>query len=121
MYGELLALGSAPLAIDAYAAQHPGEPGRRAEQSVAVHLAVLYLVFERGQDIAHASEQRDALTERPRPFGWLDPPGELGRVTVADVLEASCPEEHDARIRDWALNVWSAWAAHHETIRVWLD
>ncbi len=124
LYGEVLAEGYAgpgSIGVDAYAAQHPGVPGDRAEQSVAVHLAVLCLVLEREADMEHAGAQRGALSERSRPFGWLEPPSSLGSVTVQDVLDASCHEEGDARVRDWALSVWGAWAPHHETIRAWLD
>jgi Family of unknown function (DUF5946) len=88
---------------------------------VAVHLAVLCLVLERDFDIARAYAQREPLTERPRPFGWLEPPDSLGSVTVQDVLDAACGEERDARVRDWALSVWRAWAPHQDTIREWLE
>jgi hypothetical protein len=37
------------------------------------------------------------------------------------VLDASCHEERDARVRDWALAVWRAWEPHQATIRAWLD
>ncbi len=121
LYGEVLADGTSSVGVDAYAAQHPGEPGRRAEQSVAVHLAVLCLVLERDFDADRAARERAALTERPRPFGWLEPPASLGSVTVQDVLDASCHEERDARVRDWALAVWRAWEPHQATIRAWLD
>jgi hypothetical protein len=42
-------------------------------------------------------------------------------VTVQDVIDASCHEEAEARVRDWALDVWRAWSPHHDTIRGWLD
>ena len=77
-------------------------------------------MVDRGLDGDYASTQRDALTRRARPFGWLEPPESLGGVTVQDVLDASCPEEVDGRARDWALNVWAAWGPHQETIRTWL-
>ncbi len=37
-----------PLAVDAYAVQHPGLPERRASQSVWVHLVSLCLIVEHG-------------------------------------------------------------------------
>jgi len=128
-YGELLALDYGELdmpdfhrlTVDTYAAQHPGEPGRRAEQSVAVHLAGLYLVLERDADPDYVHRLFPTLTEKERPFGWLEPPPGLGTVTVADVLDASCHEEYGARVRDWAMNVWAAWEPHQATIRAWLD
>ena len=109
------------LTVDTYAAQHPGTPGRRAEQSVALHLAGLCLVLERELDPDYVHRSMSGMAERERPFGWLEPPDRIGSVTVQDVLDASCQEERDARVRDWALDVWRAWAAHHDTIRSWLD
>jgi hypothetical protein len=52
-------------------------------------------------------------------FVWLDPPGNLGDVTVLEVLDAGDPEEHMERVRGWAASVWGAWAPHHETVRRW--
>jgi Family of unknown function (DUF5946) len=109
------------LTVDTYAAQHPGTPGRRAEQSVALHLGGLCMVLERELDPDYVHRAMAGMTERPRPFGWLEPPVSLGSVTVQDVLDASCHEERDARVRDWALDVWRAWEPHHEAIRAWLD
>jgi hypothetical protein len=109
------------LVVDAYAAQHPGEPGRRAENSVALHLAALCMVLERELDPDYVHRALAGMAERERPFGWLDPPDSRGTVTVQEVLDAACGEERDARIRDWALDVWRAWKPHHEAIRAWLD
>jgi hypothetical protein len=93
-YGELLARdygeGRAPpiveLAVDAYAVQHPGVPGRRSGQSVAIHLMILCLVLERGLDPARATRARRHYTHRA--FPWLAPPASQGEVTVLDVLAA---------------------------------
>ena len=49
----------------------------------------------------------------------MDPPDNLGDVTVLDVLEARGPKEHVERVRGWATSVWEAWAPHHETVRRW--
>ena len=42
------------LMVDAYAAQHYGEPSPQAIQSVAVHLLALYGVLEQGQSVEQA-------------------------------------------------------------------
>src|SRR2546426_1032303 len=47
-YGEYAYPAVHRLTVDAYAAQHPGVPGRRSSQSVAVHLMSLCLVLEQG-------------------------------------------------------------------------
>ncbi len=126
-YGELLARdygeGRAPpsveLAVDAYAVQHPGVPGRRSSQSVAIHLLILCLVLERGLDPARATRARRHYTHRD--FPWLEPPASQGEVTVLDVLAARDLAEHVAGVERWARSVWGAWSAHHDTVRRWLD
>src|ERR687896_852498 len=94
IYGEVLAKEYAyppvhRLTVDAYAAQHPGVPGRRSIQSVAVHLISLYLILERGYEPERATAAiREALESRSENFVWLDPPASLGGITVLDVREA---------------------------------
>ena len=125
--GELLARdygeGPAPpiveLAVDTYAVQHPGVPGRRSSQSVAIHLLILCLVLERGLDPARATRARRHYTHRD--FPWLEPPASQGEVTVLDVLDARDLAEHVARVERWARSVWDAWSSRHDTIRRWLD
>ena len=129
MYGEVLAREYedyelyAPvhrLTVDAYAAQHPGEPSRLAVQSVAVHLIRLHFQLER--DLPHT--QASALMLRVSAhaedsFTWLEPPEPLGAVTVLDVLTAESPADHAERVREWAQSVWEAWRPHHDTVRRW--
>ncbi len=125
-YGELLARdfgGQGPppiagLAVDAYAVQHPGVPGRRSSQSVAIHLMILGLVLERGMDPERAIRARRHFTHRD--FPWLEPPASQGAVTVLDVLAARDLAEHAERVERWARSAWAAWSAHHDTVRGWL-
>ena len=109
--GDRAELLESSLAREADAAQNPGGG------SVAPSLAVLCLVLERDQDLEPARRCVSKLGEPPS----LEPPDRLGTVTEQDVLDASCREEADARVRDWALDVWRAWAPHHDAIRSWLD
>ena len=118
-YGEDRAPPIVELAVDAYAVQHPGVPGRRSSQSVAIHLLILCLVLERGLDPARATRARRHYTHRA--FPWLEPPASQGEVTVLDVLAARDPAEHAAGVERWARSVWDAWSAHHDTVRRWLD
>jgi hypothetical protein len=126
-YGELQAktyneAGIPPilgLAVDVYAVQHPGVPGRRSSQSVAVHLMVLCLVLDRGAPPERAFRARRHFTHRA--YSWLEPPASPGVVTVLDVLAARDPAEHAARVERWARSVWDAWSAHHDTVRRWLE
>jgi hypothetical protein len=128
VYGEVLAreysdpelMAIHQLTVDAYAAQHPGEPGRRSAQSVWLHLATLSLVLELGHDPAAGPAVHRQLVRR-REYPWLEPPQPLGTLTVAHVQAAAGGDEHVQRVREWARDVWEAWRPHHATIRSWVD
>lgn len=114
---EDLAVGAAmPLAVDAYAAQHPGVPGRRQAQSVWVHLVSLCAILERGLAPADGVRLKHEMLRDDPVFPWLAPPGEPGAVTVLDVAAATA-EDVGAVVRRWAGAVWEAWAPHHALIR----
>ena len=131
MYGDVLAKEYedytlyAPvhrLTVDAYAAQHPGEPSRLAVQSVAVHLIRLHFQLERGlpHERANAVMLRVSAPAKDA-FAWLEPPASPGWLTVLDVLDAENPADHVERVREWAKSVWDAWRPHHDTVRCWAD
>ena len=108
------------LTVDAYAAQHPGEPSPQSIGSVGVHLVRLHLQLERGLPHDRANDAMLEISSRlKKNFVWLEPPASLGDATVLDVLDAREPEEHIERVREWAASVWGAWAPHHETVRRW--
>lgn len=115
-YGELLAQGmGGQLAVDTYAAQHPGVEQRRASQSVAVHLISICAALERGSPAHHAVPLiRRALASRA-VWPWLPLESPVGSITVADVLDRG------ATVEEWAGDVWHAWEPHHDTVRAWLD
>jgi hypothetical protein len=72
LYGEVLAREYSDfrfgrvhhLTVDAYAAQHPGQPERRTIKSVAVHLIGLHLALERGVAPSVLMGARQAAAER---------------------------------------------------------
>ena len=129
LYGRLLAreyedpahFAVHGLTVDTYAAQHPGEPGRRQAQSVYVHLVALCLTLEHGVEGERAAELRRRALGRlgGGEAPWLEPPGALGGVTVHDVLTARNAAEHGTAVRRWAGAVWEAWRPHHERVRAW--
>ena len=129
LYGKLLAKEYADyerfapihrLTVDAYAAQHPGTPSPQSIGSVGVHLVRLHLQLERGLPHDRANAAMLGISSRLKgDFVWLDPPANLGEVTVLDVLDARDPEEHMELVRVWAASVWAAWEAHHATVRGW--
>ena len=109
------------LSVDAYAAQHPGSPGRRAAQSVWVHLTGLHLGLERQLAPAFIRRAMAALTSEADPPSWLTPPASRGAITVVDIAAAPDNLAHAALVRRWAEDVWDAWAEHHEAVRSLAD
>ena len=107
------------LTVDAYAAQHPGEPSTKAILDVAAHLIALYLSIERGVEGARIPREIGRAVADPSEFRWLDPPESPEWRTILDVQGARDLKEHSARVERWARSVWEAWSAHHETVRGW--
>ncbi|TSA78955.1 hypothetical protein FNU79_18545 [Deinococcus detaillensis] len=115
------------LTVDAYAAQHPGQPSHQTVNSVAIHLMVLFGVLERGY------EPEQALWLRTRPgrlgktlkhdrFHWLTPPSFTSRLTLADVVAGRTPRERSPMIQAWTEDVWAAWAAPHSVqVEAWFE
>ncbi|MGA8940298.1 MAG: DUF5946 family protein [Acidobacteriaceae bacterium] len=104
------------LTVDAYAAQHPGQPERRTIQSIWVHLTALYLTIERGLANDYATRVIGVLTTNPTHLEWLPPPPTLGPLTVIEVANADTTTAHEAAVRRWAASVWQAWSPYHQPI-----
>jgi len=109
------------LSVDAYAVQHPGnQSSRPALQSVGLHLARLTLQLERGLSPERANAAMVQLAEYKARFHWLEPPGSLGTITVAQVSPLLEPAAHAAAVRAWARAALDAWQPHRPTIERWL-
>lgn len=107
------------LVVDAYACQHPGEPGRRSAQSVAIHLMTLCLFLEEGTDPCEGTKLHRRMVSRPA-YRWLNPPSDRGQLTITTLLTTcACAAYNDAAWA-WARDVWLAWEPHHATVRAWL-
>ncbi len=127
VYGEVLAreygnptfAARHRLTVDAYAVQHPGTPGPQSIQSVALHLVSLYLVLAKGQHLDFATRALKPLSEQKGTFHWLEPPANMGAVTVADVAKVENQAAHVAAVDAWAASAWQAWRAHHDQVRTW--
>lgn len=102
------------LTVDTYAVQHAG--GRHPDKSVGIHLTGLFLVLERGLPPTAVPPLLQRLAGRPS-WPYLAPPAEVARFTVADVARAVSPDEHVARARAWAEEVWRTWTPHHAVAR----
>ena len=135
MYTVLAGGGDPPLApspwnlliVDAYAAQHPGQPSAQSIRSVAIHLAVLHGLVIRGVAPGNVMWlRRRVLREQPGSrrdrFEWLDPPDFAGSITVLGIAAAPTPEARTVRAKDYVRNVWDLWAARHgATVAAWYE
>jgi hypothetical protein len=129
MYGSILAWHAGrprraaagpvppPHLADAYAAQHPANPDRRNRQSVAVHLMSLCAGQERGISGDRLRQMIGRWTHRDYP--QLRPGPDAFPVTIRDVADAA-ENARLALVAEWAASTWTAWSAHHDTIRTWL-
>lgn len=123
-YGEVLAreyrdpayMSRHQLTVDAYAVQHPGDRSPAATRSVHLHLTSLCAVFERGMQPIEARRLLKRLAEGGFDPEWLEPPEELGEITVADVHATEEVKPHLAAVDRWARSAWEAWSGHHEPI-----
>jgi hypothetical protein len=98
------------LAVDAYAAQHPGVDGPQARNSVGIHLSRLGLVFERGWELERVNGAMGRITAKKFDYPWLTPPA------ATETAEA-----HMVAVEGWARAVWGSWAEHHAEVMGWLE
>jgi len=109
------------LTVDAYAAQHPGEPTRQTIQSVAVHLIGLYLMLDLNYDADWTTKTISKAAQKSQEYHWLEPPSSLGGMTILDVYGAENLKDHTDRVHIWAHAVWQSWQPHHAQIRAWAN
>lgn len=109
------------LTVDAYALQHPDKQSPQSIQSMAIHLASLYLIFERDMPMPEATGHMRKFVAHKAEFFWLDPPADLGQVTVRDVLNAEDAEAHVQTVKKWAESAWSSWGEHHGQVKEWAE
>lgn len=127
-YGELLAaqysnprrMAFHQIIVDTYAVQHPDGDDPRAIQSVGIHLMTLCLFLERGTDPSLGTHLHRRMVDRP-VFHQLEPPASRGRLTMLIVPLNSDPTTARRAAYAWAEDVWTAWAAHHQVVRDWVD
>jgi len=107
------------LTVDTYALQHAG--GGHPDKSIGVHLAGLYLVFERGLPPTRVAPQIQRLASRVQRWPRFAPPASTGSLTVKDVAQSGSPTAHAERVREWARTVWDAWSGHHAAVADLVD
>jgi hypothetical protein len=121
IHGEITARWAShaawPLAVDAYAVQHPGVPERRSSQSVWVHLVSLCQIGEHGWSPAMGISAKQRLLAHQRTWGWLEPPVDPGPVTILDLLPVTAPGVFATEVRRWGEAIWEAWSSQRSVVR----
>ena len=106
--------------VDAYAVQHVGKKeDKRALNSVNIHLAALYGIFEGGWSLADAPKLRSLFSQYYKGKDlllWLEPPEYFGEITSFDVWDNEEPEAHFQIVENWARSAWEAWSHQHERV-----
>jgi hypothetical protein len=80
----------------------------------------LCLFLEHGADPSLGTRLHRRMVDRP-VFHQLKAPPSRGRLTMLDVPLNDSPESARRAAYIWAEDVWTAWAAHHHTVRDWID
>ena len=120
-YSDPLYWSNHRITVDAFAVQHFGRPSPQAIQSVNLHLASLYLIYNKGFDVKLADKGLTTLAKYKSELFWLVPPNNVGEITVADILKAQTAEEHCQLVFEWGKSVWDAWVIHHQTIKNFVE
>ncbi len=107
------------LTVDAYAAQHQGEPERRTVQSLCVHLVGLHLAIDHAMPLDATRLAKARLLELQPEFEWLVLPETPDWMTITDVITAGSAIQHNETVSAWARSVWAAWSPHHEIVGRW--
>lgn len=105
--------------VDAYGAQHVRQS--KSTIGAAFALAGLYLAVERGFTGRQVQKMHMLMASRSKPWPRFEPPGDLGPLTVADVLAAEAGPPRDEAIMRWCASVWAAWSAEHDRARAMVD
>lgn len=101
------------LTVDAYAVHHPTD---QPPKSLVSHLVSLYTTVELGLPQVEGREALLRFVRGRKGFPSLEPPDDLGPLTVLDVLEAEEHATHIETVRRWAEQLWNAWNPHRELI-----
>ncbi len=99
------------VALDAYAAQHPGPPAKPVTLWLA--LVGLHLALEQGWTgrQVQAAHHRLSLLDKAGPA--LTGPSRAAETTVADVMARPGGAGRDAALTAWAGDVWRSWEPSH--------
>lgn len=107
------------LIVDAYAAQHHGDPSPQAIQSVAVHLLAMHGVIAAGLAPVQAMWVRRRAVRRKGVYAWLTPPALAQMLTIRHLFPGGGVET-PASPAEYVSSVYAAWMRlHGATIEEW--
>ncbi len=104
------------LTVDAYSLQHP-EAYMRSGKSFAAHLTGMCAALEYEDNLAVNQTMQKWLSKNPKVDKPARIPEQKGNLTIIYIHNATDAEEHTKRVREWARDVWGAWAEHHDLAR----
>jgi len=107
------------LTVDTYSLQHP-DPYLISAKSFAAHLTGMCCAMEYDNDrnllrILQQWLNGKKQLEKPK---LLD---NVGNLTISSVVRAGDGTEHAKLVKEWAENVWDAYALYHNLAREWID
>lgn len=108
------------LTVDAYSLQHP-DKYMRSGKSFAAHLTGMCAAFEHEDATALNQAVQKWLSTNPHVEKPARLPERRGDLNVIYIHGAEDADEHVERVREWARNVWGAWAEHQELARRLID
>lgn len=119
-YSDLRYWKAHQFTVDAYACQHVGKKeDKRAVNSVNIHLASLYMMFEMNVNIHDAPTIRTKFSQFYKGknlLEWLEPPASMGELTIFEIWDNNDVNKHYKIAERWAKSVWQAWVHQHKTI-----
>ena len=107
------------LTVDTYSLQHP-DPYMISAKSFAAHLTGMCCAMEYDNDrnllrILQQWLNGKKQLEKPK---LLD---NVGNLTISSVVSAGDGTEHAKLVKEWAENVWDAYALYHNLAREWIE
>jgi hypothetical protein len=110
------------LLIDTYAMQHPKRACKSAK-SYAGHFAGLCCGVEYGGSAKVFAALQRWLNGSAESIGLTRPqePEHLGRLTLRYLYRLDDRAKFEPRLREWAADVWGAYASQHEIARRWVE
>jgi hypothetical protein len=104
------------LTVDAYSLQHP-DKYMRSVKSYAAHVTGICIALEHEDAQARNQAVQKWLSTNPKLEKPARLPDRRGDLTISYIHSAADADEHIKRVREWAQDVWGAWADHHDLAR----